>query len=51
VTARFAGIGNPHAIAPVPTVATILDGWLWRRLDLLLAARRIGLAVVRLAST
>jgi arsenite methyltransferase len=42
VTARFAGIGNPHAIAPLPTGATVVDIGCGAGTDLLLAARRIG---------
>lgn len=42
VTSRFAGIGNPHAIARVPTGATVLDIGSGAGTDLLLAARRVG---------
>jgi arsenite methyltransferase len=42
VTASFAGIGNPHAIAPIPTGATVLDMGCGAGTDLLLAARRVG---------
>lgn len=42
VTARFAGIGNPHAIARVPTGATVVDVGCGAGMDLLLAARRVG---------
>ena len=42
VTARFAGIGNPHAIAPLPSGATVVDIGCGAGMDLLLAARRIG---------
>ena len=42
VTARFAGIGNPHAIAPLPPGATVVDVGCGAGTDLLLAARRIG---------
>ena len=42
VTARFAGIGNPHAIARVPTGATVLDIGCGAGMDLLLAAIHVG---------
>jgi arsenite methyltransferase len=42
VTASFAGIGNPHAIAPIPTGAAVLDIGCGAGTDLLLAARRVG---------
>jgi arsenite methyltransferase len=42
VTARFAGIGNPHAIERVPIGATVLDVGCGAGMDLLLAAFRIG---------
>jgi SAM-dependent methyltransferase len=42
ITARFAGIGNPHAIAPLPGRATVLDVGCGAGMDLLLAARRVG---------
>jgi len=42
VTVSFAGIGNPHAIAPIPQRATVLDIGCGAGMDLLLAARRIG---------
>jgi arsenite methyltransferase len=42
VTSSFAGIGNPHAIAPVPAGAAVLDVGCGAGTDLLLAARRAG---------
>jgi arsenite methyltransferase len=42
VTARFAGIGNPHAIAPLPAGATVVDVGCGAGTDLLLAALRVG---------
>jgi arsenite methyltransferase len=42
VTARFAGVGNPHAIAPLPGGATVLDVGCGAGTDLLLAALRVG---------
>lgn len=42
VTARFAGIGNPHAIAPLPAGATAVDVGCGAGMDLLLAAREVG---------
>src|SRR5262245_39320630 len=42
VTARFAGIGNPHAIGPLPVGATVLDVGCGAGMDLLLAARHVG---------
>jgi arsenite methyltransferase len=42
VTASFAGIGNPHAITPIPSGATVLDIGCGAGTDLLLAARRVG---------
>jgi arsenite methyltransferase len=41
-TASFAGIGNPHAIAPLTTGETVLDIGCGAGTDLLLAARRVG---------
>jgi arsenite methyltransferase len=42
VTASFAGVGNPHAIGPIPEGATVLDIGCGAGTDLLLAAQRIG---------
>jgi arsenite methyltransferase len=42
VTAAFAGIGNPHAIARVPEGATVMDVGCGAGMDLLLSARRAG---------
>lgn len=42
VTARFAGIGNPHAAGPLPRGATVLDVGCGAGTDLLLAARHVG---------
>ena len=42
VTARFAGVGNPHAIAPLPTGATVVDVGCGGGMDLLLAALHVG---------
>src|SRR6266852_1286902 len=41
-TASFAGIANPHAIAPIMRGETVLDIGCGAGTDLLLAARRIG---------
>src|SRR5437870_1644299 len=41
-TASFAGIGNPHAIAPIVKGETVLDIGCGAGTDLLLAARRVG---------
>jgi arsenite methyltransferase len=41
-TRSFAGVGNPHAIAPLPSGATVLDIGSGAGTDLLLAARRVG---------
>jgi ubiquinone/menaquinone biosynthesis C-methylase UbiE len=42
VTESFAGIGNPHAIAPLPAGATIVDIGSGAGTDLLLAALHVG---------
>jgi SAM-dependent methyltransferase len=42
VTARFAGIGNPHAIAALPHGATIVDIGCGAGTDLLIAALQVG---------
>jgi arsenite methyltransferase len=42
VTSSFAGVGNPHAIAPIPVGATVVDIGCGAGMDLLLAARRTG---------
>lgn len=42
VTSSFAGVANPHAIAPLPVGATVVDIGCGAGTDLLLAARRIG---------
>jgi SAM-dependent methyltransferase len=42
VTSSFAGIGNPLAIAPLPSGATVVDIGSGAGTDLLLAARRVG---------
>lgn len=41
-TVSFAGIANPHAIAPIVTGETVLDIGCGAGMDLLLAARRVG---------
>ena len=41
-TASFAGIANPHAIAPIQPGETVLDIGCGAGMDLLLAARRTG---------
>ena len=42
VTSAFAGIGNPHAIAPVPQGAIVVDVGCGAGMDLLLSASRVG---------
>ena len=42
VTESFAGVGNPHAIGPLPAGATIVDIGSGAGTDLLLAAVRVG---------
>ena len=42
VTSSFAGVGNPHAIAPIDEGTVVLDIGSGAGTDLLLAARRIG---------
>jgi arsenite methyltransferase len=42
VTSSFAGVGNPHAIAPINVGAVVLDIGCGAGTDLLLAARRIA---------
>jgi len=42
VTESFAGVGNPHAIAPMPTGATVVDIGSGAGTDLLLAAFHVG---------
>ena len=42
VSSSFAGVANPHAIAPLPNGATVVDIGCGAGMDLLLAARRVG---------
>ena len=42
VTGSFAGIGNPHAVAPLSIGATVVDIGCGAGTDLLLAARHVG---------
>jgi SAM-dependent methyltransferase len=42
VTSSFAGVGNPHLIAPLPSRATVLDIGCGAGTDLLLAAMHVG---------
>ena len=41
-TASFAGVGNPHRVAPIQPGETVLDIGCGAGTDLLLAARRVG---------
>jgi SAM-dependent methyltransferase len=41
-TASFAGVSNPHRIAPIPRRATVVDIGCGAGMDLLLAARAVG---------
>jgi len=41
-TASFAGVANPHRIAPLPVGATVVDIGCGAGMDLLLAARAVG---------
>jgi len=41
-TASFAGVANPHLIAPIPAGATVVDVGCGAGMDLLLAARSVG---------
>jgi arsenite methyltransferase len=42
VTESFAGVGNPHAIAPLPPGATVVDIGCGAGMDLLLSASHVG---------
>ena len=42
VTSSFAGVGNPHAVGPLPVGATVVDIGCGAGTDLLLAARHVG---------
>src|SRR6266436_3592354 len=42
VTESFAGVGNPHSIAPLPAGATVVDIGSGAGTDLLLAAFHVG---------
>jgi SAM-dependent methyltransferase len=42
VTSSFAGVGNPHAIGPIPAGAVVVDVGSGAGTDLLLAARHCG---------
>ena len=41
-TASFAGVGNPHCVAPIEAGETVIDIGCGAGTDLLLAARRVG---------
>ncbi len=41
-TASFAGVANPHRIAPIPSGATVVDVGCGAGMDLLLAAQAVG---------
>lgn len=41
-TASFAGVANPHRVAPIPIGATVVDIGCGAGMDLLLAARAVG---------
>lgn len=41
-TASFAGVGNPHCVAPIESGETVLDIGCGAGTDLLLAARKVG---------
>lgn len=42
VTASFAGVGNPHAVAPLPVGSTVVDIGCGAGTDLLIAAGHVG---------
>src|SRR5262245_1466845 len=42
VTSSFAGVGNPHAVSPIPPGAVVVDIGCGAGMDLLIAARRTG---------
>jgi arsenite methyltransferase len=44
VTESFAGVGNPHSIAPLPAGATVVDIGSGAGTDLLLAAMHVGMS-------
>lgn len=41
-TASFAGVANPHRVAPITTAATVVDIGCGAGMDLLLAAQAVG---------